>query len=131
MRKSIKIILIILVAFLVDFIVDTAQAKIFNNRPFFKITQSYNGGNVYQKDIGVLVYTYNFIDGEKKTVFRWEKYAPPVEKPVDLEVVNTESYKKYDKVIDNVKLELNIPNEWKYEEIEKDEKNVLEEHQKI
>ncbi len=37
--------------------------------------------------------------------------------------VATESYEKYSKIIDNVKLELNIPNEWKYEEVEKDEKN--------
>ena len=37
--------------------------------------------------------------------------------------VATESYEKYSKIIDNVKLELNIPNEWKYEEVEKDEQN--------
>lgn len=37
--------------------------------------------------------------------------------------VATESYEKYSKIIDNVKLELNIPNEWKYKEVEKDEKN--------
>ena len=86
MRKSIKIFLIILVIFLVVVIIDTAQAKIFNNRPVLKITESYNGGNVYQKDIGILVCTYNFSNGEKKTVFRWDKYAPPVGEPIDLEV---------------------------------------------
>lgn len=79
MKKSVKIFFIILVTFLVAFLIDTTQSKIFNNRPFFKITENYNGGNVYQKDKGVLVYTYNFSDGEKKTVFKWEKYAPPVD----------------------------------------------------
>lgn len=86
MKKFIKIFLIILVIFLIVFLIDTAQAKIFNNRPFLKITENYNGGNVYQKDMGILVYTYNFSNGEKKTVFRWEKYSPPVVESVDLEV---------------------------------------------
>lgn len=38
-----------------------------------------------------------------------------------VETVNHE--KKYSKVIDNIKLELNIPNEWKYEEMQKNNEN--------
>ena len=38
--------------------------------------------------------------------------------------VDTANYEKnYSKVIDNIKLELNIPNEWKYEEIPKNQEN--------
>ncbi len=36
---------------------------------------------------------------------------------------NTEDYKKYSKTIDNVKIELDIPNEWEYEEMPKNEEN--------
>ena len=32
---------------------------------------------------------------------------------------NTENYQKYSKTIENTKIELNIPNEWKYEEVRK------------
>ncbi len=73
MKKIIKIIIIILVFLLIDNI----QAKIFNNRPVLKIVESYNGGNLYQRDNGILVYTYIFTDETKKTVFKWEKYSPP------------------------------------------------------
>ena len=34
-----------------------------------------------------------------------------------------ENYQKYSKIIDNVKIELNIPNEWKYKEMPKNEDN--------
>ena len=85
--KVIKIILMILAVFLIAILIDTVQAKIFNNRPIIRITKKYNGGNLYQKDNGALVYTYVFSDGTKKTVFRWEKYAPPL----DLQKNNTNS----------------------------------------
>ena len=39
MKKSIKIFLIILAVLLIFILVDTAQAKIFDNRPIIKITE--------------------------------------------------------------------------------------------
>ena len=84
MKKGIKIFLIIFVILVIAILIDTIQAKVFDNRPFIKITENYNGGNVYQKDNGIFVYTYVFTNGEKVTVFRWEKYAPPLKEPVDL-----------------------------------------------
>lgn len=80
MKKSIKIILIILVFLISALLIDTLQAKLFNNRPIFKITKDYNEENVYQKDKGIFVYTYIYKDGSKKTVFKWEKYAPLLKK---------------------------------------------------
>ena len=87
MKKGVKIFLVILIILIINILVDTAQSKFFDNRPFIKITEDYNDGNVYQKDKGIFVYTYNFSDGEKVTVFRWEKYAPPAKekKLVDLQ----------------------------------------------
>ena len=34
-------------------------------------------------------------------------------------VMQGENYQKYSKTVDNTKIELNIPNEWKYEEVRK------------
>ena len=50
------------------------------------------------------------------------KYSPIFSKNGDrlneqLNSNNTENYKKYSNIIDNIKIELNIPNEWKYEEV--------------
>ena len=89
MKKDVKIFLMILAVLIIIILVDTAQAKVFNNRPLIKITENYNVGSVYQKDKGLFVYTYIFSNRIKKTVFRWEKYAPPVEETIDLQNNNT------------------------------------------
>ncbi len=95
MKKCVKIFLIALVIFIVIVLVDTIQAKVFNNRPIIKITEDFNGGNLYQKDKGIFIYTYIFTNGEKVTVFRWEKYAPPVDmQPVDIQPDNSNSNQK-------------------------------------
>jgi len=77
MSKDVKIFLIIIIVLLVFILIDSVQAKLFNNRPILKLVEDYNGGNLYQKDKGIFVYTYIFTDGTQKTVFRWEKYSPP------------------------------------------------------
>ena len=43
--------------------------------------------------------------------------------PSPVETVNNQEGKNYNKEIDNIKLELNIPNEWNYEEIPRNEEN--------
>jgi hypothetical protein len=77
MSKGIKIFLIVILVVLVFVLIDSVQAKAFNNRPILKLVENYNGGNLYQKDKGIFVYTYIYTDGTQKTVFRWEKYSPP------------------------------------------------------
>ena len=72
-----KAILIILVALSVV-LIDTAQAKIFNNKPVIKIVEDYNGGDLFQKHLyqkhkGILVDTYVYSDGSQATAFKWEK----------------------------------------------------------
>lgn len=74
MKKSVKIFLIILGILLVLLLIDTVQAKLFNNTPFFWFVEYYNGGYLYQKDKGILVNTYTCTNGRKQTVFKWEKY---------------------------------------------------------
>lgn len=56
------------------------------------------------------------------------KYSPVVinnsnENGENINSNNTENYQTYSKTIDNTKLELNIPNEWKYKEMPRDEEN--------
>lgn len=84
MNKNVKIILIVLGILIGIVLVDTLQAKFFDNKPILKIVENYNGGNLYQKHKGVLVYTYVYTDGKKETVFKWEKYEPLKEAIVDL-----------------------------------------------
>ena len=99
MKKSIKVILIILIVLVIVVLVDTMQAKIFDNRPLIKIRYNRDGGNVDYVDKGIFVYTYVFTNGEKVTVFRWEKYAPPEEVSVDLEANKEQSF--FGKVIES------------------------------
>lgn len=90
MKKSIKITLIVLIVLIGIIILDTLQAKIFNNSPLIKVTENYNGIDVIKRDKGIFTFTYIFPDETKKTVFRWKKYAPPkvsssTDKPISVE----------------------------------------------
>ena len=98
MKKKVKIFIIIFAIIVIVILADTIQAKCFNNRPLFKITENYNGGNVYQKDKGILVYTYVFSNKDKITVFKWEKYHPPEEIAPDSQ--KSEEHYFYGKVIE-------------------------------
>ena len=98
MKNYIKIFLIIFVILIIVILIDTAQAKVFNNRPLIKVTEDYNSGNVDKKDKGIFVYTYVFSDETKKTVFRWEKYAPPIKESVNLYINNNDSFNSVDNI---------------------------------
>ncbi len=139
MKKSIKIFLIIFAILIFVIIADTIQAKIFDNNPLIKIRYNRDGGNVDYVDKGIFVYTYVFTNGEKVTVYRWEKYAPPV--TVKQEENNKESDAKMNLninvVIDNktynAKLEENetaqsfiniLPQEYNMNELNGNEKYI-------
>ena len=72
MKKIVKTITIILEILIFILLIDTVQAKVFDNKPLLKIVEDYNGGNLYQKHKGILVDTYVFTDGNQETVFKWE-----------------------------------------------------------
>ena len=60
-------------------------------------------------------------NGEEVIFSTWgTKYAPVLAIRQNNNVVS-EKYQKYSKTINNVHLELNIPNEWKYKEVQKNE----------
>ena len=67
-KRTILIILVVLSIVLID----TVQAKIFNNRPVISIVDDYNGGDLYQKSKGLLVDTYIYTAGSQDTIFKWE-----------------------------------------------------------
>ena len=71
MKKNIKIILIVLSVLVGIILLDTLQAKAFNNKPIIKIVEYYDGGNFYQKHKGILVDTYVYTDGSQKTYYKW------------------------------------------------------------
>lgn len=74
MNKTVKTILIVFGVFIVFLLIDTFQSKLFNNKPILKIVEDYNDGVLYQKHKGIFIDTYVFTDGNKETVFKWEKY---------------------------------------------------------
>ena len=62
--------------------------------------------------------------GEEVVFSTWgEKYAPIVETNQNEINTNYENTEKYSKTIENLKIELTIPNEWNYEEMAKNEEN--------
>lgn len=71
MKKNIKIILIVLSVLVGIILLDTLQAKAFNNKPIIKIVEYYDGGNLYQEHKGILVDTYVYTDGSQKTYYKW------------------------------------------------------------
>lgn len=77
MKKITKIIVIAIVTLLILLVIDTIQAKVFNNSPLIKITKNNDGGDLDKLDIGILTKTYYCLDNTKKTVFKWENYTCP------------------------------------------------------
>lgn len=75
MNKTLKIIIITLVVIVLVILLDTIQALVFNSSPILKIKQHYNGGTLYCKDIGILVDTYNCVNGKKHTVAKGASYS--------------------------------------------------------
>ena len=73
MEKRVKVILIVIMCIVSLVLLDTIQAKLFNSTPIFKVTVNYNGGTLYQKHKGILVDRYVYTNGNKQTVFKWEK----------------------------------------------------------
>lgn len=67
--------------------------------------------------------------GEEVVFSTWgTKYAPVLNETENNDLDNAiksddENYQKYSKIVENICLELNIPNEWKYEEMPKNEEN--------
>ena len=72
MKKSLKIVLISLSVVLMIIVLDTLQAKLWNNSPILKIRENLNTGTKDFVDKGLLVDTYYYSNGKKITLFKWE-----------------------------------------------------------
>ena len=75
MKKVVKIILIVLVVFFSVIVLDTIQAKIFDNSPLLKIRNNLDGGAVDYIDKGIFVNHYHCNNNEKVTTWKWTKFA--------------------------------------------------------
>ena len=75
MKKFVKYVFLTLGIAISIIIVDSVQAMYFNNSPFLKIREDYNGGDLYCVDRGILVDTYYGTNGKKDTVIKGFSYS--------------------------------------------------------
>ena len=136
MKKFFKITLIIvffiLLLSLIFFIVDYSRASKGFLPVFCIFTDEVNdGGTRIYLGLGYKVIDFNtssgFTDIKIGSYFMdYEDFHSEIEKAISVSglsefVSHTEnSFQKYSKTIDNVKLDLDIPNDWKYEEMPED-----------
>ncbi len=64
-KKVVKIVCIIVVVLIAVILLDTLQALLFDNSPLLKIREK---DKMYTVDKGILVKTYTYCDGSKKTI---------------------------------------------------------------
>lgn len=87
MKKSLKIILISLSVVIMIIVLDTLQAKLWNNSPILKIRENLKGGStgtIDYVDKGILVDTFYYLNGKKITLFKWENRLFSDEKEVNI-----------------------------------------------
>ncbi len=104
MKKKIKILLIIIIELIV---LDTLQAKIYNESPFLKIVKTYENGFA-KEEKGILVNTYTCMNRKRETIFKWQKssclseelnrekelkYLYELQKQIDKSLANHKDYK--------------------------------------
>ena len=75
MKRIIKKICVGLFIFIFIIIIDSIQAMYFNNSPFIRIREDYNGGDLYCVDRGILVDTYYGTNGKKDAVIKGFSYS--------------------------------------------------------
>lgn len=73
-NKVIIILSTIIFTLLSLILLDTLQAKIFDNTPILKMREYYTGGDLYYIDKGVIVDHYYCSNNKRKTIFKWGKY---------------------------------------------------------
>lgn len=73
--RYLKITLITLGIIVGIILLDSIQALVFDNNPIIKIKEYYNGGDLNYKGKGILVDTYNCINGKKDTQLKGFSYS--------------------------------------------------------
>ncbi len=77
MKKGLKIILIVIGVLIGIIVLDTIQAKIFNNSPLLKIRDNIDDETIDYIDKGLFVNHYYCTNKEEKTLFKGKKYNCP------------------------------------------------------
>ena len=77
MKKGLKITLIVLGVLISVIILDTLQAKIFDNSPILKIRDNLDGGDLYI-DKGIFINHYHCNNDEKVTTWKGTKFVCPI-----------------------------------------------------
>ena len=87
MKKGIKITLIVIAVIIALFVIDTLQAKFFDNSPLLKIRDNIDGGPINYVDKGLLVNHYMCNSKEEATIWKWGEFfcSVPEEEPVKTE----------------------------------------------
>lgn len=78
MKKGLKITLIVLGVLVSIVVLDTLQAKVFNNSPLLKIRDNLDGGTIDYIDKGIFVNHYH-CNNEKVTIWKGTKFSCPIE----------------------------------------------------
>ena len=78
MKKSLKISLIVLGVLVGIIVLDTLQAKIFDNSPILKIRENLDGKSTDYIDKGLFVNYYHCNNNEKVTTWKGTKFACPI-----------------------------------------------------
>ena len=108
MKKGLKITIIVFCIVTAVFVIDSAQALIFDNSPIIKVRKYYDGGTLRYKDGGLFVNTYCGVNGAKDTVIKgfshsltFDEQIEIVDKPnsstVDVYCGNTQTTIHFDK----------------------------------
>ncbi len=72
MKKIIKRILLIIAVLFSIILIDTLQAKIFNNSPIIHVREYFNGGGALDYvDYGIFVAYYKYANGKGITRYVW------------------------------------------------------------
>ena len=101
MNKSLKITLIVLGVLVSVIILDTIQAKIFDNSPLLKIRDNLDGGNSYYIDKGIFVNYYHCNNDEDVTTWKWTKFTCHVDENSNNDVPSENELKEINNKIIN------------------------------
>lgn len=129
MKKGLKITFIVLGVLLGIVVLDTLQAKFFDNSPLIKIRKDFKDGYVQYMDKGIFVNHYYCKNREENTTWKGTKFTCPIEESNNDE----ESKINWDEITDgsvDEELLLNSINENILKDIAKNLQEMIEEEQR-
>ncbi len=115
MKKSVKITLIVLGVLVSAIVLDTIQAKVFDNSPLLKVRETYYGGSTYYIDKGIFVNHYHCNNNENVTTWKKVKYVCPMSEE-NKETSENDEHSFYGKIVESHESYIIVePNEYEEE----------------